>query len=432
MKKSEAKKRKKKVMLIATLSTAAVIVGGLTFAWYTSRDEVTNTFKSAGNLRTVVVENFNPPTNWQPGVTTDKVVQVTNTGTLDAYTRVTLTPTLAFDYKGKAVDYTSSLTLSKLAENAVDGTTGYTTVDANAIDDAVANWNKDTSNTDKFVLWNGTSASLTSSEVTAVTDKTAAEYAPLKAMLDDKLSNNLTSNVTLYVKASQGDSKDTDDETVETGYNYEILGYVKSGDDYFEIQVVPTDVSYTNDAATNGYSLVTSTLESELKIQVFEATHKVYSYTTDEGKKAIDDIITINLNKDIVGTVDSHPASPLWIERVGDDGNILYYYNTVLESGESTKALVNSVTFNKDYKGYPVTGSDNTVTYAEINNLVYNLNVEALSTQATVEAAVDTFGGDGANDCDTTKGETNKLSDNSNAVYQAILDTNGAEATSTD
>jgi alternate signal-mediated exported protein len=472
MKKSEAQKRKKKVMLIATLSTAAIIVGGLTFAWYTSKDEVTNTFKASGNLKTVVVENFTPPTNWQPGITTDKVVQVTNTGTLDAYTRVTLTPTLSFDYNSGETEYTKDTAL-RAAQNKTlhtkdddcaegdegvknhtvgtvkDDGVGYVTLSSeavDAIDKAVIDWNTDNANTDQWVQWvvSGNDATATPKNASDKVNKiqstvTDTEYTPLKDMY--------LKDVVLYVKVSEGTSKETDGKKYETGYNYEFLGYIKTSDgSYYEIKVTPDksddtpaldykqstatiDTTGTGNTTNDGYNQITSTLNSTLKVKVLDSTHVEYSYANGDGD-AIDKIIKVNLNEEIVGTVDNHPANPLWIKRVGDDGNILYYYNTVLKSGESTKALVKSVTFRDDYKGYPMTDG----TYAEISNLVYNLNVTELSTQASIDAAVATFGTEGANDyyVEEGKGETNKLSDKSTAtgklVYEDILATNGSKA----
>jgi alternate signal-mediated exported protein len=195
MKKNEAKKRKKKIMLISTLATAALIIGGLTFAWYSSKDSVTNTFKTSGNLKTVVVENFTPPTNWQPGVTTDKVVQVTNTGTLDAYTRVKLDEILTYYESGEAVTLTKDITLDGYSATAVP----YVQVDAEAIEKTITNWNA-TNTTDQFKR---------------ISKEEEYEYYGI-GDLYEKHNGNLV----IYVKESIGTSKDDDNYTVETGKNY--------------------------------------------------------------------------------------------------------------------------------------------------------------------------------------------------------------------
>jgi alternate signal-mediated exported protein len=446
MKKSEAKKRKKKVMLIATLSTAAIIVGGLTFAWYTSKDEVTNTFKASGNLKTVVVENFTPPTNWQPGITTDKVVQVTNTGTLDAYTRVQLTPKLSFDYKGTAVSYANTVTLTSATNDTLHTTddgcethtvgevktsgAGYVTLTSeavDAIDNAVVNWNADAANTDKYVQWVVTSTTA-ASNITGITTVNstatdmAEQYKPLVAML----KGTYLKDVVLYVKASEGKSKETDDKVYETGYNYEFLGYIKTSDGtYYEIEITPDKsdgVTYTQTKSTtdDGNTQIVSTETSTLTVNVFTSNHVEYDNMTD-----IEKILTINFNTGIkkYDEIGSATENDYWISRVGDDGNYLYYYNRVLKSGESTPPLVKSVTFRSDYEGF-VDSDGNT---HEISNLVYDLVVTDLSAQASIEAAVDTFGGDGANDCktDAGTGETSLLSDTDggNDVYKAIIAT---------
>ena len=74
MKRSEKKRKQKKVVLMATLSTAAVIVGGMTFAWFSSQDEVTNRLTATSGFSTSVVEDFTPPKNMTPGTEVEKDV----------------------------------------------------------------------------------------------------------------------------------------------------------------------------------------------------------------------------------------------------------------------------------------------------------------------------------------------------------------------
>ncbi len=90
MKRTEKKRKQKKVVLICTLATAAVIVGGMTFAWFSSKDEVTNRFTANANFGASIVEDFVPEEEWLPGQTVNKDVAVVNTGTVDAFVRTWL------------------------------------------------------------------------------------------------------------------------------------------------------------------------------------------------------------------------------------------------------------------------------------------------------------------------------------------------------
>jgi predicted ribosomally synthesized peptide with SipW-like signal peptide len=409
MKKSEAKKKKKKIMLIATLSTAAIIVGGLTFAWYTSKDSVTNTFQASGNLKTVVVENFTPPTNWQPGVVTDKVVQVTNTGTIDAYTRVNLVHELTYLAKSNedAVPLTAVGSDNKIGPVAIAPTlspTDYFTVNNVAIDTTATSYEDVDGSEGKYVK-------LTQTDLEAV-----AETDPLYP-LKDKLY--IPENVTLYVKATSGDSDISntnasgDSATVETGYNYDFLGYATdANDNAYEITISPsrTKMDYTTDV-TYG-APITSSIDEPLIISVYKATQvelKLNGINNNENsttKDAETDWATFNklvqldfyddaFNKDN-NQITDYTAGDDWYYRNG-----YFYYNSVLESGDTTKPLLKSVTYKSDFDGK--------IGDLEVTDIVYKLTVENVSTQATVTAAYDTFKAD-----DTTLTE---------AVYKTILGT---------
>jgi alternate signal-mediated exported protein len=350
MKKSEAKKKKKKMMLVATLATAAVIVGGLTFAWYTSQDSVTNTFQTAGNLKTVVVENFTPPTNWQPGVTTDKVVQVTNTGTVDAYTRVRLDEILQYyAKKGTETDVKSAST----------NDFAYFTVDAEAIEKTVTAWNNDTANEkQKYVL-------LQDSDLKA-----------LAAGLDTK-------KVVIYVKQSTANSKETDSYVTETGVNYDFIGYYDTGKTIdnennvlnstasgkklaYELNIKPTIVdnqTVKTDATSGKTSITHDYTSSTLAVTLYDAELKVIknnSSTKDE--ENISTYIQLEFN----------PESNWYFS----DG--YYYYQKVLASGGSTTPLLKAVRFKDDVGN-------------EIANAVYQLTVISDSTQAVEDAATATW-----------------------------------------
>ena len=111
-------KKKLSALLLAGTLTAGVVGG--TFAWFTSKDTVTNQFATGGtndddkNTGIDIWEKFEKPTNVVPGTTTDKLVQVKNTSTYDQFIRVKITPKWEKD----------GLDASYLGLNFVEGSLG--------------------------------------------------------------------------------------------------------------------------------------------------------------------------------------------------------------------------------------------------------------------------------------------------------------------
>ena len=83
-------KKKNKKSLVALLFVAILGVVGGTFAYFTSTDTFTNTFKTKP-YKMEVTETFESPNDWTPGTTTDKTVIATNKGDVDAAVRVSYT-----------------------------------------------------------------------------------------------------------------------------------------------------------------------------------------------------------------------------------------------------------------------------------------------------------------------------------------------------
>lgn len=82
-------KRRRRV-LGASCILAALIVAGSSFAWFTSKDEVTNRLTATADYGVTIAEDFTPPNNWVPGQKVDKNVGVVNTGNVDAFVRAWL------------------------------------------------------------------------------------------------------------------------------------------------------------------------------------------------------------------------------------------------------------------------------------------------------------------------------------------------------
>ena len=86
-KKKSAKQRR---VLIVALIVAVAIVAASTFAWFSSKDEVTNRLTASANYNVSIVEDFQPPADWLPGQTINKDVAAVNTGNVDAFVRMWL------------------------------------------------------------------------------------------------------------------------------------------------------------------------------------------------------------------------------------------------------------------------------------------------------------------------------------------------------
>lgn len=84
------KSAREKRVLVASLIVAAVMVGGSTFAWFTSKDEVTNRLSANAKYDVSIAEDFQPPEEWIPGQTINKDVSAVNTGNVDAFVRMWL------------------------------------------------------------------------------------------------------------------------------------------------------------------------------------------------------------------------------------------------------------------------------------------------------------------------------------------------------
>ena len=78
-------KNKKALIMLGLVLLIGIV--GTTLAYFTSQDTFTNLFR-AGIYKTEVTETFVSPTNWAPGDTTPKTVNVTNKGDVDVAVRV--------------------------------------------------------------------------------------------------------------------------------------------------------------------------------------------------------------------------------------------------------------------------------------------------------------------------------------------------------
>jgi len=115
---SNSKKRRR--VLGASCILAALIIASSSFAWFTSKDEVTNRLSAAANYGVAIAEDFQPPEKFLPGQTVNKDVGAVNTGNVDAFVRMWLGGQM------RVVKETS-------ADDQVDAKTGVTTTGNGAL-----------------------------------------------------------------------------------------------------------------------------------------------------------------------------------------------------------------------------------------------------------------------------------------------------------
>jgi len=120
MTQKEKNKKRRKAAFIGAIGTASLIVIGTTFAWFTSKDEVTNRLTASANYGVSIVEDFTPPSDWVPGQEVNKDVSAVNTGNVDAYVRLGILNDLKLNTAGPGVEVNyNATTLPAPAETLV-------------------------------------------------------------------------------------------------------------------------------------------------------------------------------------------------------------------------------------------------------------------------------------------------------------------------
>ena len=104
---SNSKKRRRVLRVSCIL--AALIIAGSSFAWFTSKDEVTNRLSANADYDVSIVESFAPPKNFLPGQEVNKDVYAVNTGSIGAFVEEKISGKL------------SITTVDKIAANLTDG-----------------------------------------------------------------------------------------------------------------------------------------------------------------------------------------------------------------------------------------------------------------------------------------------------------------------
>ena len=102
-----------------------------TFAWFTSKDEVTNRLTASSDYGVSIVESFVPPQNMIPGQQVNKDVYAVNTGSIGAFVKETVSGNLTYTYEkrvaeapnGTAAHDKDYVELSDGRARAIDGAT---------------------------------------------------------------------------------------------------------------------------------------------------------------------------------------------------------------------------------------------------------------------------------------------------------------------
>jgi alternate signal-mediated exported protein len=129
---SNSKKRRR--VLGVSCILAALIIASSSFAWFTSKDEVTNRLTANSDYGVSIVESFTPPENLLPGQEVNKDVYAVNTGNIDAFVKENIKGVLNYTYESKVNTWDKDcvkLTLEQAA--AIEGATtedGFKTMEA--------------------------------------------------------------------------------------------------------------------------------------------------------------------------------------------------------------------------------------------------------------------------------------------------------------
>ena len=401
MRKNNKKDRR---ILVGAIAVAAVTVAGSTFAWFTSKDEVTNRLTASADYNVAIAEDFTPPEQWTPGQEINKDVSAVNTGNVDAFVRLGLLydATLTVKDTGVAPSGFASADKTKLVElkTAASGSTANEVTLLQAGGTLVIAGGQAVSPSDAWNVRSGDDSSANtdysgSGQFNPDTTKTVADPAKTYAQQYGSGLYIFKRNVTDGVKYS--------------GYYYDA-----TNKKFYELEHEPGTVYIANlasDAITESDTGVVTLAAGALDNVKLAATKEVtianagttpafnitwvksdgtaatagasdaaiirLTYVGDDdssANKALDDVvIDINLASGWSTNWTYKAATSTKINGTNDAG--YFFYNKLLAPGATTEKLVDSVTLNKD------------VTQDAYKELVYDLTVVLDSIQTTPNEA---------------------------------------------
>lgn len=381
----EKNKRRRKRALIGAVSTASLIVIGTTFAWFTSKDEVTNRLTASANYGVSIAEDFTPPEDWTPGQEINKDVSAVNTGNVDAFVRLRL----AHAITGTALDPAGVAIAKPISEKALK------------IDTSKTNW-RETYQTGELVVLAGaavkdtTAINVDGSAQVAGDGIDDAVYRDSAVLVNSKSFTASEDGLYIFRRQITNDGTNT---------KYSFSGYYKAGVDYYKLlTVVEADGSVTVDI--KGLQDVTNAVPTTSQIDavklaakkdlpavtasnttaILDSTNNLIKVTyagadgalgnpadTGEEKSKAADNITINVKLDADYATNWSYLADLTDDRKNVNGN--FYLNSILSSGETSAKLVDAVEL------------DGSVTSAAYLDLAYDLTVALDSIQVTPDEA---------------------------------------------
>ena len=308
MEKKTKKKNKKKILALAMVLALIIVIGG-TFAWFTSKDEVTNRLSSSSDYNVAITENYTPVENMIPGTTVKKEVAAVNTGSVDAFVKMTVSGQL---------------------ELTTMDSTGDSTYSATNVSSYVA-------------LSTGTNAN----EVTSLQAGAILAYTTSTNASDKGAVGTLYTDGTGFTPTGSGFYVFARSVTAATsGNTWEYVGYYYDGSsDYYAITIDTSSSTINNDGTISGTapsctidktttSVINTSGGTNNIVFTYDSTNSkiVATYDPDISTNSGDEIIFyINLDTDYADdwTVDSN--------------NMTFYYKKILASGATSENLIASV-----------------------------------------------------------------------------------------
>lgn len=390
----KTKTSKEKRVLIASLVVAAVMVGGSTFAWFTSKDEVTNRLSAKAEYNTSIVEDFTPPQDWLPGQEINKDVSIVNTGNIDAlvgiqlsgkYTVINAGTGAAVESNATALpsgvttaanlDAVSALNTAYALELSSESAAATPATSTSNAVDGIAN-EVTTLQAGGTLIWKAGApvTPLDASSVRSGDDTTAADYSGENQFKPD------ASGVYIFRRNVKTDASGA--ETYKySGYLF-IKGATAADDKYYAFETEKATLTDSSENATTPFIKginVTYAADgtvytvSGLKLATVEksVTNAVITYDIANDKAvAINGAggkIAINIGLANVGANTSNPWQ--YVEGKG------FFYTDDLEEGGTTAKLVDSVTL------------DSSVTNGSYLAMDFDLSVAHESVQVTKDSS---------------------------------------------
>ena len=423
MKNDVSKKKKtsrEKRVLIASLCIAAAVMAGSTFAWFTSKDEVTNRLSASADYNVAIAEDFTPPEQWTPGQEINKDVSAVNTGNVDAFVRLGLLHDATLTVKGTGVAVPADATALASADktNWVELKTSASTSNTPAGGNAVNN-----SANEVTLLQAGGTLVIAGGQVVTPSDAwnvrsgddstTHTDYAG-SGQFDPNVTKTVADPSKTYAQ-QYGSGLYIFKRNVTDGVKYSGYYYDATNDKFYELEQETGTVYIANLAdnaiAEDANGVVTLNPATALDNVKLAATKKVtitnagttpafnitwvksdgtattagasdaaiirLTYVGDDDtstNKALDDVvIDINLASGWNTNWTYKAATSTKIDGTNDVG--YFFYKKLLAPGATTEKVVDSVTLNKN------------VTQDAYKELVYDLTVVLDSIQASPDEA---------------------------------------------